>query len=178
MTRPTLQPAYLSLHALRGGTAEWRIAVVNGPNLTSELARIDDFGALVTEWSRELGVTTEYFGSNHEGKLLEFIHASAESTDGYLVNPGGLRRGGEALRHALRDTKRPHVEVYLTNEVRDDRGSVFAPSVTAIFGGLRQFTYLGALVALTLALDDADFLGPTGDSAINRAHGAPRSLYG
>jgi len=168
----------MRLSDLRHGDEAWRIAVLNGPALTRELAAIDDYDGCLAEWGRELGVHVEQFASNHEGRLLEYIHASSERTHGYVVNPGGVTTTGESLRHALRDCKRPHVEVHLDKTTFDSARSILAPSVTGIVSGLGEFSYLGALVSLVLALDDEDFLAPRGTSAINRSSGAPRSLSG
>ena len=164
----------MRLAELRNGDQAWRIAVLNGPALTRLIGGLDD---RLTDWGEQLGVHVETLHSNHEGRLLEFIHASFETTDGYVVNPGGLTTVGESLRHALRDSRRPHVEVQLDKSFSPSR-SIFAPSVTGIVSGLGAFSYLGALVSLVLSLDDEDFLKPGGTSDINRSSGAPRSLFG
>jgi 3-dehydroquinate dehydratase-2 len=168
----------MQLRALREGDAPWRIVVLNGPNVGRMLAAVDGFDAQLAAWGASLGVQVEQFTSNHEGRLLEHIHATSAATHGYLVNPGGLTVIGESLRHALRDAKRPHVEVHLDNRELSGQTSIFAPSVTGIVSGLEQYSYLGALVALVLALDDPSFLQPDSTDPISRPHGAPRSLYG
>jgi 3-dehydroquinate dehydratase-2 len=168
----------MRLGDLRHSDEAWRIAVLNGPALTRELAAIDDFDRRLAEWGRQLGVRVEQFASNHEGRILEYIHASSLATHGYVVNPGGVTTTGESLRHALRDCKRPHVEVHLDKLTFDSARSILAPSVTGIVSGLGEFSYLGALVSLVLALDDEDFLAPGGTSDINRSSGAPQSLSG
>jgi 3-dehydroquinate dehydratase len=165
-----------SLRALRSGDTRWSIAVLNGPNVGAALRAVPDFETQLAQWAEALGITVAHHHSNHEGELLELVHATSESTHGYLVNPGGLTSVGESLRHCLKDAKRPAVEVHWDNaELRQD--SIFAPSVTSIFSGLGHFSVLGALVSLVGALDDPDFLDPDGTSEFNRAHGAPRSLY-
>jgi 3-dehydroquinate dehydratase II len=168
----------MRLADLRHSDEAWRIAILNGPALTRELAALDDLDGRLGEWGDQLGVDVEVFASNHEGRLLEFIHASSEATDAYIVNPGGLTTVGESLRHALRDSARPHVEVHLDKTTFDFTRSILAPSVTGIVGGLDEFSYLGALVSMVLSLDDEDFLAPGGTSEINRSSGAPRSLSG
>jgi 3-dehydroquinate dehydratase len=168
----------MRLSDLRGGDTAWRIAVLDGPALTRPLAALEGFDDRLAEWGRELGVHVEPFASNHEGRLLEFIHTTFDHTHGYVVNPGGLTTTGESLRHALRDCKRPHVEVHLDKTTFDPARSILAPSVTGIVSGLGEFSYLGALASLVLALDDEDFLAPGGTSEINRAGGAPRPLSG
>ena len=166
----------MKLMNLRKDDRKWSIAVLDGPNVSRDLKSVGQFDALLKKWGLDLGVSIEHFQSNHEGKLLEFIHRSVATTNGYIVNPGGLTRVGESFRHALKDAKRPVVEVHFANQEVASH-SIFSPSVTCIFSGLRQSSYLGAMVALVLALDDPDFLHPEGTGPTNIAHGTPRSLY-
>ncbi len=166
----------MKLSSIRNGTRNWKVVVLSGPNLSSRLDGIGNFEELLNTWASDLGIQIEHFRSNHEGKLLEFIHASRETANAYLVNPGGLVRVGESFRHALKDAKKPCVEVHLDN-VELQKKSIFSASVLTIFSGLGKSSYLGALVALVLALDDKDFLHPEGTGPLNRSHGAPRSLY-
>ena len=76
-----------------------RFLVLNGPNLdwlgtrepevygTETLAGLT---ALLDEVAGELGVELDHFQSNHEGELVERIHAAARSgCRGALVNAGG-----------------------------------------------------------------------------------------
>ena len=166
--------------ALRSeGAPAHRITLIDGPNM-SNLGRrnprvygaIDSLSALheyVSSVADSLGVTLATFSSNYEGAILEFIHESADATDGYLINPAGLTVTGEATRHALEETGRPVIEVHFANiSVGSGQGrglpigaweSRFSPSVTGVMMGLRQYSYVAALVALTLSLDDPTFLG-------------------
>ena len=101
-----------------------KIAVVHGPNLrllgrrepdaygTDTLADVD--AALALE-AQALSVDVEFFQSNHEGEILDFIEASSGRVDGFLVNPGGLTHTSVALRDALLGVARPFVEVHLSN---------------------------------------------------------------
>ncbi len=129
---------------------------------------LNDLQTLVRAFGDEIGVAVECFASNHEGAILDFIHGSAETTDAYIINPAGLTTYGEATRHALVDTGRPYVEVHFANTARHFRSvsgdaepprSKFTFSATGVVMGLRQYSYLGALLALSLGLDDAAFLG-------------------
>ena len=167
----------VDLTRFRTGDRRWKITFLSGPNTRNQLEPIADFEKDLEGWAAELGIEVRLFQSNHEGALLEYVHANASDADGFLVNPGGLLRVGESLRHVLKDSKTPTVELHLKQE--ELRGeSIFAPCVTGIFAGPGRHAVLGALVALTLALDDLDFLNPVGTSEINRSHGNPRSLYG
>lgn len=166
----------MDLKTLRTTEQRWEIAILSGPNTTTQYRPADEFERELQTWADSLGIAVRHFQSNHEGELLEYVHSNAGQVHGFLVNPGGLVRVGESLRHVLKDAKKPAVELHLRQE--ELRGeSIFAPSVTGIFAGPGRHALLGALVALSLALDDLDFLNPDGTSEINRSHGNPRSLY-
>lgn len=163
---------------LRAGTARWRIAVIDGPNMPNLGRRdariygsIESLAALqqfVRDTGAALGLEVEGFASNHEGEILEYIHHRAASVDGFLINPAGLTTYGEATRHALEDAGRPWVEVHFANTARhfdrvsgngEQLRSRFTYSATGLVMGLRQYSYAGALLGLALSLDDQAFLG-------------------
>jgi 3-dehydroquinate dehydratase-2 len=164
---------------LRSGAKQHHIAVIDGPNMSNLGARnkrvygkinsLGDLQQYVTETADKLGVVVETFASNYEGAILEFIHESASRADGYIINPAGLTVVGEAVRHALEETGRPVVEVHFANvsaPPTTPRGlpggpweSRFTKTATGLCMGLRQYSYIGALTALTLSLDDGEFLG-------------------
>ncbi|QRP50257.1 type II 3-dehydroquinate dehydratase [Amycolatopsis sp. FDAARGOS 1241] len=156
---------------------QWRIGVIDGPNMPNlghrseaiygPIKSLADLQRLVAELADEIGVAVTPFASNHEGEILDFIHRTALEVDGYVINPAGLTTYGEATRHALDDTGKPVVECHFANTARHFAGvtppylaqqSRFTYTATGLVMGLRQYSYLGALLALTLALDDADFL--------------------
>ncbi|MEU1517627.1 type II 3-dehydroquinate dehydratase [Streptomyces sp. NPDC005811] len=167
----------MDLKTLRTTDQRWEIAILSGPNTRRRFQPADEFERELRSWGDSLGIAVRHVQSNHEGKLLEYVHAHAGQVDGFLVNPGGLVRVGESLRHVLKDARKPAIELHPSQaELRGE--SIFAPSVTGIFAGPDRHAVLGALVALSLALDDLDFLHPEGTSEINRSHGNPRSLYG
>jgi 3-dehydroquinate dehydratase-2 len=163
---------------LRTSSKRHRIAVIDGPNMSNLGARnkrvygkinsLGDLQEYVTQTGEKLGVEVETFASNYEGAILEFIHESAERVGGYIINPAGLTVVGEAVRHALEETGRPVVEVHFANVVAPPtapRGlpggpweSRFTKTATGLCMGLRQYSYAGALTALTLSLDDEEFL--------------------
>lgn len=169
----------MNVTTLRDGDKRHLVAVIDGPNMSNLGARnkrvygkinsLSDLQKYVTESGAKLGVEVETFASNYEGAILEYIHESAPRVDGYIINPAGLTVVGEATRHALEETGRPVVEVHFANvsaAPTAPRGLPGGPwesritkTATGICMGLRQYSYIGALTALTLALDDAEFLG-------------------
>ncbi|QEC50852.1 3-dehydroquinate dehydratase [Baekduia soli] len=142
-----------------------RDKVLYGP-----IRSIGDLHDLVRSFAAELGVEIECMASNHEGEILDFIHARGAGVDGFLINPAGLTTYGEATRHALSDTAKPFVEVHFSNLARHLEAvsgtrpleSRFSKSARGMVMGMRQYSYLGALLALTLSLDDETFLGGDG----------------
>jgi 3-dehydroquinate dehydratase II len=159
------------------GARRWRIGVIDGPNMPNlghrsekiygPIRALADLQALVRTAADDLGVEVLPFASNHEGEILEFIHRTAADVQGYLINPAGLTTYGEATRHALDDSTKPYVEVHFSNTQRhfaevaphyQQQTSRFTYTATGLVMGLRQYSYLGALLGLVLALDDESFL--------------------
>ena len=76
-----------------------RVQVIHGPNLdllgTREpeiygATTLEEIDAALAETAKERGAEVECFQSNHEGVLIDRIHAAIAWADGILINPGGL----------------------------------------------------------------------------------------
>ena len=76
---------------------------------------LDDVNRLLAEEASGLGCAVEFFQSNHEGELLDYIEDAAGRVDGFLVNPGAFTHTSVALRDAFLGVTRPFVEVHLSN---------------------------------------------------------------
>lgn len=101
-----------------------KIGVLHGPNLnllgTREPERYGT--ATLPEIEMELraagdalAATLEFFHSNHEGELIDWVQGARGRLDGLLVNAGGLTHTSVSLRDALLAASVPFVEVHLTN---------------------------------------------------------------
>jgi 3-dehydroquinate dehydratase II len=173
-----------ALEAIRRGKRRWVIGLIDGPNmkhlgkrdprLFGKIGSIGELQELVVGFGASLGVDVRPFVSDHEGDLLEHVHASGGSTDGYLLDAGGLTTVSEGLRHALQETKKPVVEVAFYNLIANGEISVFTPTVIGRAMGFREYSYLAGLLGLVLALDDESFLNPDAPaSPIARRNGQP-----
>jgi len=137
-----------------------RILVLHGPNLnllghrepgvygSTTLADIDH---LLTAAAAEHGVDLRIVQSNHEGVLIDEIHAAIGQDDGVLLNPAGLTHTSVALRDAVAAGP-PTVEVHLSNICRREpfrrRSLIAAACVGGVFGFGSESYRLGLLALI------------------------------
>ncbi|WP_426183137.1 type II 3-dehydroquinate dehydratase [Microbacterium sp. TWP3-1-2b2] len=105
-------------------TAHRRILLVNGPNLnllgTREpdlygSATLADVERITADAAASAGFEVRSIQSNHEGVLIDAIHAAREDCVGIVINPGGLTHTSVALRDALTGVALPFAEVHVTD---------------------------------------------------------------
>jgi 3-dehydroquinate dehydratase-2 len=93
----------------------------------------------------------EIFQSNHEGVMVEKIHAAHEAkTDAVVINAGAWTHYNIAIRDALAILKVPIVEVHMSNiHAREPfrHVSVIAPLAKGQIAGLGMDSYLLGLRA-------------------------------
>ncbi len=99
-----------------------RVLVLEGPNLNLLGTRepeiygsqtLDEIHTGITQRAAELRVDVDFFQSNHEGALIDRLHA--RDFDAAIVNAGGLTHSSVSLRDALLAVGRPFVEVHLSD---------------------------------------------------------------
>jgi 3-dehydroquinate dehydratase-2 len=102
-----------------------KLLLLNGPNLnllgTREPAvygkvTLADIEQAATAQAAAAGATLACFQTNHEGALIDRIHAAkTEGVDAIVINPGGLTHTSIALRDALAGVAIPFLEVHISN---------------------------------------------------------------
>jgi 3-dehydroquinate dehydratase-2 len=99
-----------------------RVLVLQGPNLNLVGTRepeiyghetLDEIHDGIRVAADERGLTVDFFQSNHEGALIDRLHA--RDFDVSIVNAGGLTHTSVALRDALLAIQRPFIEVHLSD---------------------------------------------------------------
>ncbi|WP_187440841.1 type II 3-dehydroquinate dehydratase [Corynebacterium urealyticum] len=135
------------------------VSVLNGPNLNRLGKRqpevygattLADVETLMTEEAARLGVAVEFFQSNHEGEMLDRIHAAADRGHAVIINPGGWTHTSVALRDALAEVAdgQGFVEVHISNvHAREPfrHHSYLSPIARGVIAGLGIEGYLAAL---------------------------------
>ena len=101
-----------------------KFLIINGPNLNllgqrepgiygrenyeSLCRRLKDFAAAH-------GAAADCFQSNHEGAIIDAIHAAQGVYDAIVMNPGAFTHYSYALLDALKAVRVPCVEVHISN---------------------------------------------------------------
>lgn len=100
------------------------VLVLQGPNLNllgerePELygtTTLEQLHARMALHARGLGMSIKALQSNHEGQLIDWLHADRKWMHGLVINPGALTHSSYALRDAIAAVKTRAVEVHLSD---------------------------------------------------------------
>lgn len=141
------------------------ILVLNGPNLNLLGTRekdiygtetLDEVALRMNVEATKLGVNILMTQSNHEGEIIDNIHAARGKYDAIIINPGALTHYSIAIRDAIKCTEIPTVEVHVSNiHARESfrEKSVIAPVCIGQILGFGSEVYLIAINALVRLLN-------------------------
>lgn len=99
-----------------------KITIINGPNLNLLGKRepgvygvqsFEDYLAGLRSSFPEVEI--EYFQSNIEGELIDFVQQAGFESHGIIINPGGYTHTSVALGDAIAAIAAPVIEVHISN---------------------------------------------------------------
>jgi len=137
-----------------------RVLVLHGPNLNLlgerepviyGRATLEEIDARIGERAAQLGAEVRCFQSNHEGTLVDRLHAERRWASGLLFNPAAYTHYAWSLRDAVAAVALPCVEVHLSDVTQREpwrRVSVLADVRVALCAGRGIDSYLEGLELL------------------------------
>jgi 3-dehydroquinate dehydratase II len=144
------------------------ILVLHGPNLNLLGKRepgvygvetLEDINQSLEADARSLQVQLATYQSNHEGALVDAIHAALGTHQGILINPGAYTHTSVAIRDAIAAVALPTVEVHLSNVYRREafrHHSYIAPVAIGQISGFGSESYRLGLRGLVQYLKQQD----------------------
>ncbi len=141
------------------------VLVVNGPNLNLLGTRephiygavtLPELETKIATWAADFGITVETLQSNHEGVIIDALHAARDTADGIVINGGAFTHYSYAIHDALIATGLPAVEIHISNiHAREPwrRVSVTAPACDYVIYGRGIRGYRDALLRLRNTAD-------------------------
>lgn len=136
------------------------LLVMNGPNLNLLGTRqpevygsttLSDVESMCRAAGEDLGCKVSFMQSNHEGVLIDTIHAARGTHDGIILNAGAYTHTSIALMDAIYSCEIPTIELHISNvHAREPfrHKSCLAPAVLGIISGLGVQGYTLAMRAM------------------------------
>ena len=137
------------------------LLIINGPNLnllgerepgTYGSDTYESICAEIKDKAAELGFDDcECFQSNHEGEIIDKLHAARLDKCGVILNAGAYTHYSYAIRDAIAAIKIPVIEVHISNICKREEfrhNSVIAPVCSGSLFGFGKDGYLLAVQAL------------------------------
>ncbi len=137
-----------------------KILILHGPNLNLFGRRephiygtttLDQINERLQVLAGELGVELDILQSNHEGALIDKLHACIDTAQGALLNPAGLTQHGIPLHDAIKAMPFPVLEIHLSNLATREpwrHQSIISPAVRGTLQGLGWRSYTAGLRVL------------------------------
>ena len=129
------------------------LSLLHGPNLNllgqrePEVygsATLADYVAVTTAAAEPFGLDVEAVQSNHEGVLVDAIHAARGRAAAIMINPGAFTHYSWAIHDALAAFAGPVIEVHISNPNAREawrHTSVVSPVATGTIVGLGLHGY-------------------------------------
>ena len=142
-----------------------KILVINGPNINMLGIREPDiygretYASLLEKigaYAESLGVSVDFFQSNHEGAIIDTLHSARGVYDGIVINAGAYTHYSYAIRDAIEAIEIPCIEVHMSDIHKREQFrhvSVISPVCRKQICGLGKDSYIHGLYALKEILE-------------------------
>lgn len=141
------------------------ICVINGPNINILGVREPhvyghknwgDIEKKLQSLADELIIDIEFYQSNHDGYIVDFIQKNLDRFDGIIINPAAYTKTGYAILDALTSVSIPYIEVHISNIF--SRGEWHAESIFSKYAigqiiGFKGYSYELALRAIVDSIE-------------------------
>ncbi|KAF2223619.1 3-dehydroquinate dehydratase [Elsinoe ampelina] len=134
------------------------LLLINGPNLNLLGTRepgvygsetLSDIETAAEFQGEKLDFSVSSFQSNHEGQIIDRIHAAkTEGVKFIVINPGAFTHTSVAIRDALSGVAIPFVEIHISNvHAREEfrHKSYLSDKAVGVICGLGTFGYTAAI---------------------------------
>ncbi len=145
-----------------------RVLLLSGPNLNLlgerephiyGTATLDDHVKRAEAAAAGHGLELRHIQSNHEGELIDAVHAARGITDALIINAGALSHTSWSLHDAVAAFDGPVVELHVSNPAAREpfrHTSVLAPVANGLVAGFGGLGYELAVEAVAALLKGAD----------------------
>ncbi|GAC1388195.1 MAG: type II 3-dehydroquinate dehydratase [Vulcanimicrobiaceae bacterium] len=136
-----------------------RLTIIHGPNLNLLGSRepeiygrttLEEINAQIEAFAASISSTVHISQSNHEGEIIDALHAARHKADVVIINPGAYTHYSYAIADAVSAIGIPVIEVHLSNIFAREafrRTSVIAPVCVGSIAGFGPDSYILAMRA-------------------------------
>lgn len=134
-----------------------KVAIINGVNLNFLGMRepeiyggetLNEINEKISEKATKYGMEIDFFQSNSEGEIVDYIQSLYKKCDYIVINPGAYTHYSIAIRDAILSVGIKSIEVHLSNlDKREEfrKVSVISDIVQGKIAGFGSFGYLMAI---------------------------------
>ena len=136
--------------------------IINGPNLNLLGKRepgiygdqsYETLCTMIREYAAAHDSTAHCFQSNHEGAIIDEIHATDGVYDAIIINPGAYTHYSYAILDALKAVDVPAYEVHISHIDRREPFRAVSVTASACVGQLYGHGFQGYLMAMDYFLE-------------------------
>lgn len=134
------------------------ILIINGPNLNllgkrePSIYGDKDFESYLQELKSLFpSVAISYFQSNHEGEIIDKLHAEGFSANGIVLNAGAYTHTSVGIADAVKSISSPVIEVHISNVFAREEfrhHSFLSPVCMGVICGFGMQSYQLAIQAI------------------------------